>query len=133
MCVHKGNPNPRCPQMIFMLTYKQDTSFRNYTTHDVLVWASNKFALSPLHLSHLFSIYHEDTIFSQCKLNSVQCIGLRVETESCIRLASFPLSSLSLIIVPHKLKVLSGNVINVMNTILHGGVGNALREPCFIN
>ena len=58
------------------------------------------------------------TLFSpNAKLDSV-------EAMSCMR-PSFFLSSLSLLIniVSHKLKVLHGNIVNAIDTILGGGLG----------
>jgi len=55
---------------------------------------------TPLHVPYLFSIYHEYTTFSQCKLKVSSVLDIVL--KPC--LARFLLlSSLSFIIVPHKL------------------------------
>ena len=80
-----------------MLSYHQDTTFRNYSLQPMMFWC--EFLLNPhsfLLLSYLFSIYYKDTTSLPCTICSVSCIGLRVGTRSCMR-PSFFLSPLALI------------------------------------
>ena len=130
----KTSPNPQCLQIVSIPPHKQDTMFRNYFSQFIIssygsIINTYSIILSPISQSYLLFIYHEDTTLSQCKIWYVQCIDSCVETRSCMR-PSFFISSLflSFNIMPHKLAILYGSVINAMENHPRWRVGDGLMR-----
>jgi hypothetical protein len=114
-----------------MLPNKQNPMFRNNIPQCVVsscrsIINTYSIILSPLNQSYVLFNYHEDTTLFQiktwwCLVHRFLCRNRVLHETQFIPLFTL---SLSFNIVPHKLNILYGSAINVIETILGGKVGD---------